>query len=175
MNPSAKCFNGALCDCFSPHWLPFTSSASVSVNLNDVRMSQGLTGHPSSWWHTHLKILKRCFKFTEVLIKEGWWWWHNYFSRGNSLFWISRAHHCGRGTFVRGDEEMEIVVFWLEKLRSRSFHWIGILGWPIEVDLPAAHLVTRPLCGWTRRRRHCCSPGLSLVLPTDTFLYMQKA
>lgn len=155
---------------------PFTSPASVSVNLNDVRMSRGLTGHPSSWWHTLLQILKRCFKFTEVLIKEGWWWWwHNYFSRGNSLFWISRAHHCGTGTLVRGDEEMEIVVFWQEKLRSRSFHWIGILGWPIEVDLPAAHLVTRPLCGWTRRRRHCCSPGLSLVLPTDTFLYMQKA
>ena len=79
--------------------------------------------------------------------------------KGNSLFWISP---CSSLQFVWGDEEMEII------------SWLGKASGPQlanESGLPVAHLVTRPLCGRTRPRGHCCFPALSLWKHAQTHFH----
>lgn len=144
----------------------------------DVRTSRGLTGVPSSGWLTHIsrKFLTVALNLGRKLIKVGWW--HDYLYQEATLCSESApAYHWSRGTLVWGDEEMEIIFFWLGKTMLSLFPVDRRHQLANESGLPAAHLVTRPLCGWARRRGHCCFPALSLWLRVQTHIrfHMHKA
>lgn len=101
----------------------------------DVRTSRGLTGVPSSGWLTHIsrKFLTIALNLGRKLIKVGWW--HDYLYQEATLCSESApAYHWSRGTLVWGDEEMEIIFFWLGKPCSRCFQWTGGISWPMRVD-----------------------------------------
>lgn len=110
--------------------------------------------------HIHFpKFLTITLNSQRRIIKGGWW--HNYLYKGNSLFWISpcsslRQGYIGVGRWGDGHHLLA---------GKTMLSLFPVDRWPQlanESGLPAAHLVTRPLCGWTRWRGHCCFTALSL-------------
>lgn len=88
------------------------------------------------------------------------------------------THLCGRGMFMWGDEEMEIVSFWPGKPCFRSFQRTGGLSWPMRVDCqPPTWWLGLCVGGRGGEDTAAFQPCLRgcMCRHTLTFIYMRRA